>query len=54
LEIPEIWQESWSRQQEAFMPDREERFAAMLDAVAAVTGGRRRRPAWCSAALRRA
>jgi trans-aconitate methyltransferase len=28
------WQESWDRQQEAFMPDREERFAAMLDAVA--------------------
>ena len=40
LENPEIWQESWSRQQEAFMPDREERFAAMLDAVTAVTGGR--------------
>jgi trans-aconitate methyltransferase len=31
-----IWQESWDRQQEAFMPDREERFRAMLDAVAAV------------------
>lgn len=34
------WQESWDRQQEAFLPDREERFAAMLDAVDAVTGGR--------------
>lgn len=40
LENPDVWQESWDRQQEAFMPDREERFAAMLDAVAAVTGGR--------------
>nr|GID86400.1 methyltransferase [Actinoplanes derwentensis] len=34
-----MWQESWDRQQQAFMPDREERFAAMLDAVAAVTEG---------------
>lgn len=34
------WQESWDRQQEAFLPDREERFAAMLTAVAAVTVGR--------------
>jgi SAM-dependent methyltransferase len=34
------WQESWDRQQEAFMPDREQRFAAMLDAVAATTRGR--------------
>ncbi|GAB7038048.1 MULTISPECIES: class I SAM-dependent methyltransferase [Catenuloplanes] len=31
------WQESWDRQQEAYLPDREERFAAMLDAVEAVT-----------------
>ncbi|WP_433221906.1 class I SAM-dependent methyltransferase [Dactylosporangium sp. CS-047395] len=31
------WQESWDRQQEAFMPDREHRFAAMLDVVDAVT-----------------
>ncbi|RKN40575.1 class I SAM-dependent methyltransferase [Micromonospora endolithica] len=30
------WQESWDRQQEAYMPDREHRFAAMLDAVDAV------------------
>ena len=36
---PDVWQESWDRQQEAFLPDREARFAAMLDAVAAVTGG---------------
>ncbi|WP_033342236.1 class I SAM-dependent methyltransferase [Catenuloplanes japonicus] len=31
------WQESWDRQQEAYLPDREERFTAMLDAVEAVT-----------------
>jgi SAM-dependent methyltransferase len=30
------WQESWDRQQEAYMPDREERIAAMLDVVEAV------------------
>jgi trans-aconitate methyltransferase len=30
------WQESWDRQQEAYLPDREHRLAAMLDAVAAV------------------
>lgn len=35
-----IFQESWDRQQEAFMPDREHRFTAMLDLVDAVTGGR--------------
>jgi trans-aconitate methyltransferase len=39
LKNHQAWQESWDRQQEAFMPDREHRFAAMLDAVAAVTGG---------------
>ncbi|WP_433791301.1 class I SAM-dependent methyltransferase [Actinoplanes sp. CA-252034] len=39
LKNPEVYQESWDRQQEAFMPDREERFAAMLNAVGAVTGG---------------
>lgn len=33
------WQESWDRQQEAYLPDREERFTAMLDTVDAVTGG---------------
>ncbi|GIF66216.1 methyltransferase [Asanoa ishikariensis] len=32
------WQESWDRQQEAFLPDREERFTAMLDIVEAVAG----------------
>ncbi|RIV41258.1 class I SAM-dependent methyltransferase [Micromonospora radicis] len=30
------WQESWDRQQEAYLPDREQRFAAMLDAVDAI------------------
>ena len=39
LANPESWQESWDRQQAAFMPDREQRFGAMLDAVAATTGG---------------
>ncbi|WP_250007103.1 class I SAM-dependent methyltransferase [Actinoplanes sp. M2I2] len=39
LSNPRIWQESWDRQQEAFLPDREERFAAMLSAVAATTDG---------------
>ncbi|MFC4064691.1 class I SAM-dependent methyltransferase [Actinoplanes subglobosus] len=34
-----VWQESWDRQQAAFMPDREERFAAMLEAVAAIAEG---------------
>jgi hypothetical protein len=37
LSNPRIWQESWDRQQTAFMPDREERFAAMLEAVAATS-----------------
>jgi SAM-dependent methyltransferase len=32
------WQESWDRQQEAYLPDREERFKALLDTVEAVTG----------------
>ncbi|MGW5362304.1 class I SAM-dependent methyltransferase [Actinopolymorpha pittospori] len=32
------WQVLWDRQQEAFMPDREERFAALLDVVEAVCG----------------
>ncbi|WP_213450131.1 class I SAM-dependent methyltransferase [Rhizomonospora bruguierae] len=40
VEEPHAWQESWDRQQEAYLPDREERFAALLDAVAAVTDGR--------------
>ncbi|MET7450965.1 methyltransferase domain-containing protein [Streptomyces sp. NPDC005574] len=32
------WQESWDRQQEWYMPDREERFAIMLDMVEALVG----------------
>ncbi|MFE2726568.1 class I SAM-dependent methyltransferase [Kitasatospora sp. NPDC059327] len=32
------WQRSWDRQQEWYLPDREERFRAMLDVVEAVTG----------------
>ncbi|MGW6744154.1 class I SAM-dependent methyltransferase [Streptomyces sp. NPDC055025] len=32
------WQESWDRQQEWYMPDREERFRVMLDMVEAVAG----------------
>jgi trans-aconitate methyltransferase len=35
-DVAEAWQESWDRQQEAFMPDREHRITTMLDAVAAV------------------
>jgi SAM-dependent methyltransferase len=34
----ESWQQRWDRQQEAYLPDREERFAAMLDAVEAASG----------------
>ena len=38
------WQASWDRQQATYMPDREHRFAAMLDVVAAAhpDGGARR------------
>lgn len=32
------WQESWDRQQEWYMPDREERFRIMLDMVEAFAG----------------
>ncbi|MEU9291581.1 class I SAM-dependent methyltransferase [Streptomyces sp. NPDC048275] len=32
------WQESWDRQQEWYLPDREERFRVMLDMVEAVVG----------------
>ncbi|MBL1065103.1 trans-aconitate 2-methyltransferase [Streptomyces sp. 7-21] len=32
------WQERWDRQQEWYLPDREERFRVMLDAVEALTG----------------
>jgi SAM-dependent methyltransferase len=31
------WQASWDRQQEAYMPDREQRFTALLDVVEAAT-----------------
>ncbi|MFI5924568.1 class I SAM-dependent methyltransferase [Micromonospora sp. NPDC051543] len=37
---PWAWQESWDRQQEAYLPDREHRFTAMLDTVDAVVDGR--------------
>src|SRR5690348_12532250 len=33
----DAWQESWDRQQEAYLPDREHRIAAMLDAVEATS-----------------
>lgn len=32
------WQESWDRQQEWYLPDREERFTRMFDAVEALVG----------------
>ena len=32
------WQDSWDRQQEYFMPDREERFRVMLDMIEATVG----------------
>ncbi|MEV0301925.1 class I SAM-dependent methyltransferase [Streptomyces prasinus] len=34
----QTWQESWDRQQEWYMPDREERLRVMLDMVEAVVG----------------
>src|SRR3712207_2662326 len=37
ITAPEAWQESWDRQQEAYLPDREHRIGAMLDAVDAAT-----------------
>jgi SAM-dependent methyltransferase len=39
LANPDAWQESWDRQQEGYLPDREHRLATMLDAVDAATGG---------------
>ncbi|MCE7082763.1 trans-aconitate 2-methyltransferase [Streptomyces sp. ST2-7A] len=36
------WQRGWDRQQEWYMPDREERFRAMLDTVEALVGDRPR------------
>lgn len=38
LTDPGAWQEGWDLQQSAFMPDREQRISAMLDAVEAVAG----------------
>ena len=38
------WQESWDRQQASYMPDREERYAALLDVVDAVCAEERRPP----------
>ncbi|GAA1040044.1 class I SAM-dependent methyltransferase [Virgisporangium ochraceum] len=38
----DAWQESWDRQQEGFLPDREHRITAMLDVVAAVAPSRPR------------
>ncbi|ROQ82765.1 class I SAM-dependent methyltransferase [Streptomyces laculatispora] len=34
----QAWQKSWDRQQEWYMPDREERFRVMLDMVGALVG----------------
>ncbi|MCX4234400.1 class I SAM-dependent methyltransferase [Streptomyces ortus] len=34
----QAWQESWDRQQECYLPDREERFRVMLDMVEALVG----------------
>ncbi|WP_030189994.1 class I SAM-dependent methyltransferase [Streptomyces violaceorubidus] len=34
----QAWQQSWDRQQEWYMPDREERFRIMLDMVEALVG----------------
>ncbi|MFI0480235.1 class I SAM-dependent methyltransferase [Actinomadura sp. 9N215] len=34
----QAWQDSWDRQQEWYMPDREERFRVMLDTVEALAG----------------
>lgn len=36
----EGWQRSWDLQQEGYMPDREQRFTALLDVVEAVAGPR--------------
>ncbi|MDT0265632.1 class I SAM-dependent methyltransferase [Streptomyces sp. DSM 44915] len=37
-----VWQRSWDQQQEGYLPDREERFRVMLDAVEALVGDRPR------------
>jgi SAM-dependent methyltransferase len=36
---PMAWQESWDSQQNGYLTDREERFGAMIEVVAAVSGG---------------
>ena len=36
----EAWQQSWDHQQEGYMPDREERLAALLDVIEAAAGPR--------------
>ncbi|MDT0341636.1 class I SAM-dependent methyltransferase [Streptomyces litchfieldiae] len=38
----QAWQDSWDRQQEWYLPDREERFRVMLDVVEAVVGDKPR------------
>ncbi|MGK5529032.1 class I SAM-dependent methyltransferase [Streptomyces sp. URMC 129] len=38
----QAWQESWDRQQEWYLPDREERFRVMLDTVEALAGDKPR------------
>lgn len=35
----QAWQRSWDRQQELYLPDREERFRVMIDTVEALVGG---------------
>ena len=41
--MADAWQDSWDRQQEGYLPDREHRIATMLDAVGAVTADGRPR-----------
>jgi SAM-dependent methyltransferase len=41
---PVSWQDSWDRQQESYMPDREERYRVLLDVVEAVCAGQGRAP----------
>jgi SAM-dependent methyltransferase len=37
-ELARAWIDRWDRQQESYLPDREERFTAMIDVVAAIAG----------------
>jgi SAM-dependent methyltransferase len=41
---PTSWQESWDRQQASYMPDREQRYTALLDVVDAVCAAQGRAP----------